>query len=101
MTIMSDVCMHMDCVCAYGVVCIHTGGGGGGGGGGCIWSDVFVCIIWLVRSFLIFLWRCYFLSGHRLILCGPGGPNIRGSDYRTTPEHLVIINTRATSLAYN
>ena len=55
--------MHMGCVCAYGVVCMHMGGGG------CIWKYVCICIIWLVRSFLMFLWRSSFFSGHQLILC--------------------------------
>ena len=44
--IRSGVYGYGGCVCAYRVVSMHT------------------CIIWLVRSFLIFLWRCSFLSGH-------------------------------------
>ena len=46
------MCMHTGGVC----VCV------------CIWSDACVCIIWLVRSFLMFLWCSSFLSGHWLIL---------------------------------
>ena len=57
------ICIWGLCVCiwssVYACVCVCL----------CIWGDVCVCIIWLIRSFLMFLWHFSFLSEHRLILC--------------------------------
>ena len=58
------VCMHMGCVCAYGVVCMHMGGVV------CVHMEVCVYMHHLAgQKFLMFLWRSSFLSGHQLILC--------------------------------
>ena len=64
--------MHiMDCVCIRGyVVCVHIWNGVYAYRGCvCAYGVMCVCMHYLVRRFLMFLWCCSFLSGQWLILC--------------------------------